>query len=58
MKVQKIKLPDDSPSWIVIDDSYIAVKPIAEYLKYLVNTGKTPCTIRSYANHLKLFWDC
>ncbi len=57
MKVQKIKLPDGAPSWIVIDDGYMPIKSITEFLNYLSNTGKSPSTIHSYANHLKLFWD-
>lgn len=57
MKVQKIKLPNGSPSWIVIDECYKPIKAIMEYLNYLSNVGKAPCTLRSYANHLKLFWD-
>lgn len=57
MKVQKFRLPNNIPSWTVIDDNFRPIIPVSEYLRYLVNTGKSPCTIRSYANHLKLFWD-
>ena len=58
MKVQKAVIPDSKKlTWIVIDDHYIPVKPIQQYLSYLENTGKSPNTIRSYAHHLKLYWE-
>lgn len=56
MKVQKVKLPNGTPSWTVIDNNYLPIKPISEFLIYLVNTGNRPYTIRGYANHLKLYW--
>ncbi len=57
MKVQQVRNYHGLTLWIVIDDSYLPVAPITEFIIYLANTEKSPFTIRSYANHLKLFWD-
>ena len=58
MKVQKIILPDTlRVSWMVIDDNHLPLEPIQKYLYYLESTGKSPNTIRSYAYHLKLYWE-
>ena len=58
MKVQKVVIPNSKKvTWMVIDDNYIPIKPIQQYLHYLDNTGKSPNTICSYAHHLKLYWE-
>ena len=58
MKVQKALIPDSKEmTWMVIDDNYMPIKPIQQYLAYLDDTGKSPNTIRSYAYHLKLYWE-
>lgn len=57
MKVQKIKLNSCDYTWLVLDNNHLPVKPITEFIRYLNNVDKSPCTIRSYAYHLKLFWE-
>lgn len=57
MKVQKIKLSSYDVTWIVLDDNHLPIKPITEFVRYLNNVDKSPCTVKSYAYCLKLFWD-
>ncbi|AUH74250.1 tyrosine-type recombinase/integrase [Legionella sainthelensi] len=57
MKVQKIKLNSYEYTWLVLDNYHLPIKPITEFIRYLNNVDKSPCTIRSYAYHLKLFWE-
>jgi len=58
MKVQKICLPEqDYVSWVVLDDDYLIVEPIAAFLSFCENIGRSPNAIRSSAHHLKLFWE-
>ncbi|MCA0403574.1 MAG: site-specific integrase [Proteobacteria bacterium] len=57
MKVQKIKLNAYDYSWLVLDNNHLPVKPITDFIRYLNNVDKSPFTVRSYAYHLKLFWE-
>lgn len=58
MKVQKITLPDSNQlRWIVIGDNYLPIEPIREYLFFLESIKKSPNTIRTYAHHLKIYWE-
>jgi len=58
MKVQKVCLPEqDYVSWVVLDDDYLIIEPIAAFLSFYENIGRSPNTIRSSAHHLKLFWE-
>ena len=57
MKVQKFRSSDGRESWLVLDDNYLAVQPILSYLRYLDKIERSPNTIKSYAGHLKLFWE-
>lgn len=58
MKVQKVQLPDsNSVAWILIDDSFLPIEPVQEFLDYLRNIERSPNTIRAYAYHLKLYWE-
>jgi site-specific recombinase XerD len=57
MKVQKIKLSPYDFSWIVLDNNHLPIKPITEFIHYLNNIDKSPFTVRSYAHHLKLYWE-
>ncbi|MFJ1270142.1 site-specific integrase [Legionella lytica] len=57
MKVQKIKLNSYDVTWIVFDDNHLPIKPITEFDRHLNNVDKSPCTVKSYAYCLKLFWD-
>jgi integrase len=56
MKLQRIILSDNQPAWLVIDSEFKPVLPVTEFIRYLVNTEKSPNTIYSYANHLRLYW--
>ncbi|MGD9107824.1 MAG: tyrosine-type recombinase/integrase [Gammaproteobacteria bacterium] len=58
MKAQKIKLNDNTqPFWIVVGDDYLPIKSIYQYLFFLRSIDKSPNTIRTYAHHLKIFWE-
>lgn len=58
MYVQKVRLPDiNKLTWLVIKDDYLPVLPIKEYLNYLNIINYSPNTIRSYAYHLKTYWE-
>ncbi|NWJ47694.1 MAG: tyrosine-type recombinase/integrase [Chloroflexi bacterium] len=61
MKVQRLSLsgPDHQVagvSWLLLDDNFLPVIPVQEFLSYLHNLERSPNTIRSYAHHLKLYW--
>jgi site-specific recombinase XerD len=43
--------------WLVLDDNFLPIKPIQDYLTYLNNIERSPNTVRAYAYHLKLFWE-
>ncbi|MBW4424222.1 MAG: site-specific integrase [Nostoc desertorum CM1-VF14] len=58
MKVQRIRLPNsDQFSWSVLSDGYLPVRPIEQFISYLESIERSPNTIRSYAYHLKLYWE-
>lgn len=58
VQVQRIRLPNSSQtSWLVIGDDYLPIEPVQSYLKYLESLERSPNTIQSYANPLKLFWE-
>jgi len=58
MKVQKALVPGTQQvTWMVLDDDYLPVKPIEDFVVYCENIERSPNTIRSYAHHLKLFWE-
>jgi integrase len=57
MKVQRIKISDISYSWLVLGNDLLPIKPIQEYIRFLDNLARSPNTLRSYANHLKLYWE-
>ncbi|HBD7399127.1 hypothetical protein [Legionella longbeachae] len=55
MKVQKIKLSSYDVTGIVLDDNHLPIKPITEFVLYLNNVDKSPCTVKSYAYCLNYF---
>ena len=58
VKVQRVRIPNsEKVSWIVLDDNYAPIEIVSEFLRYLLNIERSPNTIRSYANHLKLYWE-
>lgn len=57
MKVQRVQIPGQNRvTWLVIGDDYLPVQPIQEYLTFLENLERSPLTVRSYAHHLRLYW--
>jgi integrase/recombinase XerD len=57
-RVQQARNPDTNQlTWLVIGADYLPIEPTQRYLKYLENLERSPNTIRSYANHLRLFWE-
>lgn len=46
MKVQKIKLSSYDVTWIVLDDNHLPIKAITEFVRYLNNVDKSPCTVK------------
>ncbi|BDA69113.1 integrase family protein [Rivularia sp. IAM M-261] len=58
MKVQRIKLPSNGKNtWILIDDNYLPINPVNNYLRHLESIEKSPNTVSNYAYHLKLLWE-
>ncbi len=56
MKIQKIILGSNKCSWLVLDDNYLPIPIIQNFIRYITNIEKSPNTIRAYAHHLKLYW--
>ena len=57
MKVQRLKISDTDFTWLVLGNDLLPIKPIQEYIRFLNNLARSPNTVRSYANHLKLYWE-
>lgn len=58
MRVQKaISEGSNQIKWLVIGNDYLPVKPIQQYFHFLESCDKSPCTLRTYAHHLKLYWE-
>jgi site-specific recombinase XerD len=58
MKVQKAVISERrSIFWLVVNDEFIPVQPITDYLAHLKNVERSPNTLRAYAHHLRLFWE-
>jgi integrase/recombinase XerD len=57
MKIQKIKINAQRYSWLVLGDDYLPIKPVQSFIRYLENLERSPHTLRSYANHLKLYFE-
>jgi integrase/recombinase XerD len=58
MKVQKAIVEGNNQiKWLVIGNDYLPVKPIQQYFNFLESCDKSPCTLRTYAHHLKLYWE-
>lgn len=43
--------------YTVVDDDYSVIEPIERYLTWLHNIGRSPNTVRAYAQALHFFWD-
>lgn len=58
VQVQRVQYPATYQlTWTVIDNDFLPIQPIQEYLRYLEVLERSPNTIQSYAKHLKLFWE-
>ncbi|MEP0754078.1 site-specific integrase [Trichocoleus sp. Lan] len=58
MKVQKVRIPEtDKFTWTVLGNDFLPVEPIEQFLSYLRSVERSPNTVRSYASHLKLYWE-
>ncbi|MEH2325887.1 MAG: tyrosine-type recombinase/integrase [Nostoc sp.] len=58
MKVQRVRIPkSDKITWTVLGNDYLPIRPIEQYISYLESIERSPNTIRSYAHHLKLYWE-
>ncbi|MDZ7965542.1 MAG: tyrosine-type recombinase/integrase [Nostoc sp. DedSLP03] len=58
MKVQRVRIPSsDKITWAVLGDDYFPIRPIEQFISYLESIERSPNTIRSYAHHLKLYWE-
>ena len=58
MKVQKAIISErGSVFWLVVDDEFMPIPPITDYLAHLKNVERSPNTLRAYAHHLRLFWE-
>lgn len=57
MKVQKVRLPNNKLTWLVLGDDHLPVPQIQTFIRYLENIERSPNTLRAYANHLKLYWE-
>lgn len=58
MKVQRIRIPDSNRvTWTVLGDDYLPIRPVEQFLGYLESIERSPNTIRSYAYHLKLYYE-
>jgi integrase/recombinase XerD len=58
MKVQRVRIPDtDKVSWLVLGADFLPIQPIQTFLRYLEDLEKSPNTVRTYASHLKLYWE-
>lgn len=42
---------------MLLDNDFLPVEPVQEFLDYLRNIERSPNTIRAYAYHLKLYWE-
>lgn len=58
MKVQRVRIPNtDRITWTVLGYDYFPIRPIEQFISYLESIERSPNTIRSYAYHLKLYWE-
>lgn len=57
MKAQRIRLPDGNISWTVLDENFLPIQPIQQYLRYLESLNRSPHTVENYARNLKWFWE-
>ena len=57
MYLQKAKFSNFNKFWLVLDNNYLPIKPIKEFLLYLRNINNSVNSLHAYAHHLKLYWE-
>lgn len=57
MKVQEVKLDNNQRRYLLVNDNGLLIMPVAKYLKYIDNTGKSFNTQKTYAYSLKLYFE-
>ena len=57
MRVQRLVMPDESGSWMVLDDRGEVIAPVEAFLAHLQALNRSPETVRTYAASLKLWWE-
>lgn len=57
MKVQKIDIGNYQHRYLLLDDEFNVVDPVKRYLKFLDNTNRAENTLKSYAYHLKIYFE-
>src|SRR6476619_2689357 len=56
MRVQEVKLDENKRRYLLLDSDGIPVMPVAKYLKYLDQTGKSRNTQKTYCYALKQYF--
>ena len=58
MKVQRVRIPNsDRVTWTILGDDYLPIRPVEQFIGYLESIERSPNTVRSYAYHLRLYWE-
>ena len=57
MKVQRIEVLNNKYRYLLIDNNFEVVDSVKRYLKYLDNIGRQHNTLKSYAYHLKIYFE-
>ncbi|WP_273491305.1 tyrosine-type recombinase/integrase [Gordonia otitidis] len=55
-KVQRMVLPDGKVSYTVVGSNRLTITEAREYLRFLVEAGASPNTVKSYAYGLAAWW--
>lgn len=57
MKVQEIKLDNTQKRYLLIDEKGFPIIPVAKYLKYIDNCGRSHNTQKTYCYALKMYFE-
>lgn len=57
MKVQKLDIGNNQHRYLLLDDEFNVVEPVKRYLKFLDNINRAENTLKSYAYHLKIYFE-
>jgi integrase len=56
MKVQTVELSPGRTSWMLLDDKYLPIEPIEDYIKTMEGDA-SPNTVKNYIRHLAIYWN-